>query len=84
MGNNGKNICQQSITLTKSKKFTRPGDLKNQKNNLSRHGINITERLTEQEAVIKKAYNDVDLITTTHNCIVSVLVHNKNDESKLR
>ena len=26
---------------------------------------------------IKKAANDMDLITTTHNCIVSVLVHDE-------
>ena len=52
-------------------------NLKYQKNVLNKRNIYITERLSEQEAIIKKAANDMDLITTTHNCIVSVLVHDE-------
>ena len=52
-------------------------NLKYQKNILNKRNIYITERLPDQEAIIKKAANDMDLITTTHNCIVSVLVHDE-------
>ena len=47
--------------------------VKYQKNNLNRLSIYITERLPEREEVIKKAANGMDLITTTHNCLVSAL-----------
>ena len=48
---------------------------KHQKNNSSKRNINITERLPEQETVIRKAANDMDSMTTSHSCIVSVFVH---------
>ena len=52
-------------------------NLKYQKNILNKRNIHITERLPEQEAILKKAANDTDLTTTTHNCIVSLLVHDE-------
>ena len=52
-------------------------NLKYQKNILNKRNIYITECFPEQEAIIKNAASDMDLITSTHNCIVSVLVHDE-------
>ena len=81
MGNYGKNmptiICKFVYFDNKHAVYKARRNLKYQKNILNKRNIYITERLPEQEAIIKKAANDMDLITTTHNCIVSVLVHDE-------
>ena len=81
MGNYGNNMptifCKFVYFDDKHAVYKARRNLKYQKNILNKRNIYITERLPEQEAIIKKAANDMDLITTTHNCIVSVLVHDE-------
>ena len=88
MGNYGNNIptinCKFVYFDDKHAVYKARRNLKNQKNILSKRNIYITERLPEQEAIIKKAANDMDLITTTHKCIVSVLVHDEKRRGKTK
>ena len=78
MGNYGNNmptiICKFVYFDDKYAVYKARRNLKYKKNILHKRNIYITERLPEQEAIIKKAANDMVLITTPHNCIVSVLV----------
>ena len=81
MGNYGNNcptiICKFVYFDVKHAVYKARRNLKYQKNILNKRNIYITDRLPEQEAIIKKAANDMDLVTNTYNCIVSVLFHDE-------
>ena len=54
--------------------------LRNKKNAINGNNIYINEPLPECEAQIKAEATKRNLITTTHNCVVSVLVENNEQK----
>ena len=66
-------VCKFVYFDEKLDTFKNMRSLKHQKNNLNRSNIEITERLPEQDAVIKKTTNDIDLISITHTFLLSTM-----------
>ena len=73
-------ICKLIYFADQKEIFKKRRALRNKKNAINGNNIYINEPLRECEAQIKAEATKRNLITTTHNCIVSVLVANNEQK----
>ena len=75
-------ICKFIYFADKDKIFSKRRLLRKKQNFINKKNIYINEVLPEKEAEIQQAAADRDMITSTHNCMVSVLVENGLEKPK--
>ena len=73
-------ICKFIYFADQKEIFKKRRALRNKKNAINGNKFYINERLPECEAQIKAEATKCNLITTTHNCDVSVLVENNEQK----
>ena len=73
-------ICNFIYFADQKEIFKKIRALRNKKNAINGNNIYINEPLPECEAQIKAEATKRNLITTTHNCVVSVLVENNEQK----
>ena len=73
-------ICKFIYFADQKEIFTKRRALRNKKKAINGNNIYIIEPLTESEAQIKAEAVKRNLITTTHHCVVSVLVANNEQK----
>ena len=77
-------ICKLIYFADQKEIFKKRRALRNKKNAINGNNIYINEPLRECEAQIKAEATKRNIITTTHNCVVSVLVANNEQKHSIR
>ena len=73
-------ICKFIYFADQKEIFKKRRALRNKKNAINGNNVYINEPLPECEVQIKAEATKCNLITTTHNCVVSVLVENNEQK----
>ena len=85
-GNNAKTtstvICKFIFYQDKIYVYKKRRSLRNKKNFMNKLNIYMYESLPEFEQEIRNEAHKRDMITSTNNCVVSVLVHDGNEKTK--